>query len=159
MNTEDVWTAYARTVVDISPPGRATLRISPAPKGAVGSWPEGFRAEIFVITAWNPHSQPVDDSTNRVRQQALESELLRLEPWPAVGLDPNSEHREEGVAVSGLSEIEAITVGASYEQNAIFAWTPAAWRILSCVDGRREEAGWFLEERLPDLSRSPRFVG
>jgi hypothetical protein len=145
MNTEDVWTAYARTVVEISPPARATLRISPAPRGEVGSWPNGFRTEIFVITAWNPHSRLLDDNTNRVRQEALESELLRLEPWPAVGLDPNSEHREEGLAVSGLSEMEAITLGARYDQNAIFAWSPSAWRTLSCVDKRRDEAGWHLE--------------
>jgi len=68
-----------------------------------------------------------------------------LEIWPAIGLDPNSEYREEGVAVFGLSEMEAITLGARYDQNAIFAWTPAAWRILSCIDERREEAGWLLE--------------
>ena len=144
--SSDPWIAYARTIVEISPPGRATLRILPAPKGEVGSWPAGFRAEIFVITAWNPHSQPLDDNENRIRQAALESELAPLELWPAVGLDPDSEYREEGVAVSGLSEMEAITLGARYDQNAIFAWSPAAWPILSCLDKRREDSGWLLDE-------------
>jgi len=121
MSTEDPWIDYARTVVDISPPTQATFRITPAPKGQVGTWPSGFGAEIFVITAWNPHSQPLHDKENRLREEALESELRRFELWPAVGLDPNSEHREEGVAVFGLSEIDAINLGARYDQNAIFA--------------------------------------
>jgi hypothetical protein len=99
-----------------------------------------------VITAWNPHSQLLDDNENRVRQESLESELIRLELWPAVGLDPNSEYREEGVAISGLSEVEAISLGARYEQNAIFTWTPVAWSILSCIDKRREDSGWRLDE-------------
>jgi hypothetical protein len=145
MSSLDPWIAYARTVVEISPPGQATLRILPAPKGHVGRWPSGFRAEIFVITAWNPHSQPLDDNTNRIRQEALESELAPFELWPAVGLDPDSDYREEGVAVSGLSETCAINFGARYEQNAIFAWSPAAWRTLSCIDTREEEAGWIVE--------------
>jgi hypothetical protein len=146
MTPEDPWIAYARTIVEVAPPARATFRILPAPKGEVGTWPSGFRAEIFVITAWNPHSQLLDDNENRVRQESLESELIRLELWPAVGLDPNSEYREEGVAISGLSEVEAISLGARYEQNAIFTWTPVAWSILSCIDKRREDSGWRLDE-------------
>jgi hypothetical protein len=143
---EDPWIVYARTIVKISPPARATFRILPAPKGEVGTWPPGFGAEIFVITAWNPHSQPLDDNENRVRQEALEAELLRLELWPAVGLDPDSKYREEGVAVAGLSEMEAIALGARYDQNAIFLWTPVAWSILSCLDKRREDSGWLVDE-------------
>ena len=50
------------------------------------------------------------------------------------------------MAVSGLSEQKALTLGARYEQNAIFAWTPAAWRILSCSDKRQVEVGWLLGE-------------
>jgi hypothetical protein len=153
MNTEEAWAAYARTVVEISPRAQATLRIFPAPKGEVGAWPLGFEAEIFVITAWNPHSRPLDNKINRVRQEALETELLSLEHYPAVGLDPSSDYREEGVAVSGLSEVEAINLGARYNQNAIFAWTPTAWRILSCVDERREESGWLVVE--PGAGVSP----
>jgi len=146
MTPEDPWIAYARTIVEISPPTRATFQIIPAPRGEVGAWPSGFRAEIFVITAWNPHSQPLHDNENRVRQEALESELLRLELWPAVGLDPNSKYREEGVAVSGLPELEAIALCARYDQNAIFTWTPVAWSILSCTDKRRQDSGWRLDE-------------
>jgi hypothetical protein len=147
MTPEDPWIAYARTIVEIAPPARAPFRILPAPKGQVGTWPAGLGAEIFVITAWNPHSQPLDDNENRLRQATLESELRRLELWPAVGLDPHSEYREEGVAVSGLSEMEAVTLAARYDQNAIFSWTPAAWSILSCLDKRREDSGWLLEEQ------------
>jgi hypothetical protein len=129
MTPEDPWIAYARTIVEVAPPARATFRILPAPKGEVGTWPSGFRAEIFVITAWNPHSQLLDDNENRVRQESLDSE-----------------YREEGVAISGLSEVEAISLGARYEQNAIFTWTPVAWSILSCIDKRREDSGWRLDE-------------
>jgi Protein of unknown function (DUF3293) len=143
---EDVWNAYARTIVEICPPSQPVLQVSPAPNGQVGVWPSGLGDEIFVITAWNPRSEVLDADTNRSRQVALEADLIGLEFWPAAGLDPNSDYREEGVAVSGLAEVDAIALGARYEQNAIFAWTPDAWRILSCDGTTRVELGWFVEQ-------------
>ncbi len=145
---EALWTCYTKTIVEVMPPGTATFRICRAPLGEVGEWPPMFTAPIFVITAWNPASHRIPPDANRERQEALETDLRQLaevQLWPSVGLDPDSEYREEGVAVSGLSEEEAIRLGARYDQNAIFAWTPETWAVVSCLDKRCHEAGWFLE--------------
>ena len=150
MNVDDLWISYAKTIVHVMPPGEPVLRISPAPRGEVGEWPHTFKAPMYVITAWNPASERLVESANRERQEALDAELrqLTLELWPAVGLDPDSSYREEGVAVSGLTKEQAITLGARHGQNAIFAWTPTAWRTLSCIDERRHEAGWRLGRKI-----------
>jgi len=141
------WGAYAKAVVDIDPPGRAGFRISPRPKGEVGLWPPWLSAPLFVITAWNPGTDRPKDTVNRARQGSLEADLAQLgvDMWPAVGWDPDTHHREESVAVSGLSEEDAIEIGSLHGQDAIFGWTRTAWLILSCVDTRRHEGGWFLE--------------
>jgi hypothetical protein len=141
------WTAYTKAVVDIDPPGRTGLRISPRPKGEVGLWPNWLRAPLFVITAWNPGPNRLEIELNRARQRSLEADLARLgvTVWPAVGWDIDTQHREESVAVSGLSEEDAIELGTLYGQDAIFGWTPTAWHILSCVDESHRELGWLLE--------------
>ncbi|MGP0032900.1 MAG: DUF3293 domain-containing protein [Acidimicrobiales bacterium] len=147
MDSDTLWAEYAKTIVEIALPGAGGLRIHPAPRGTVGIWPAVFSAPIFVMTAWDPGADRLSVRANRERQATLEGELHQrsVELWSAVGWDPDSEHREEGVAVSGLSEEEATTIGARYGQHAIFRWTPAAWLILSCVDVRRHEAGWSIE--------------
>ena len=62
--------------------------------------------------------------------------------WWAVGFDPVSGHREEGVAVRRIREAEALALGARYGQDAIFAWTPQEWAIVACDGGRRVVSGW-----------------
>ena len=147
MDDDDLWVSYAKTIVDVMPPGEAALRITPAPKGEVGTWPVRFTPPVFVITAWDPGVDRPEVAVNRERQRALEADLRQFtaELWPAVGLDPDSKHYEEGVAVSGIPEEDAIRLGSRYGQNAIFAWTPTAWMILSCVDARHHESGWIVE--------------
>jgi len=99
------------------------------------------------MTAFDPGGERLSVKTNRERQEALEDDLgkLSLKRWPTVGWDAQSGHREEGVAVAALLEGEAISLGARYGQEAIFAWTPTAWVTLSCTDERRREAGWTLQ--------------
>ena len=53
-----------------------------------------------------------------------------------------SGHREEGVAVVGVSEADAVALGARYRQDAVFAWTPAEWTVVACAGGRRVASGW-----------------
>ncbi|MFG2425930.1 DUF3293 domain-containing protein [Streptomyces sp. NPDC048448] len=62
--------------------------------------------------------------------------------WPAAGGDPDGVHIEKSAAVVGLSEAEARELGRSLGQDAVFAWTPSTWRLLSCVDSRVDECGW-----------------
>jgi len=148
VSLDDAWTAYVRTIVDIGSPDRRLFRIVPAPQHDVGVWPQQFNGPVFVLTAWDPGVARYDIDTNRAHQKSLESDLrcLTMETWPAVGWTEYSDHREEGVAAAGLSEEDAVALGARYGQNAIFAWTPTAWLVVSCVDDRRHEAGWRLFE-------------
>jgi hypothetical protein len=66
--------------------------------------------------------------------------------WTAVGVDPVTGHREEGVAVSGVGEADVLTLGAHYDQEAVFAWTPQVWAIVACDGSRRLALGWSVEE-------------
>jgi len=99
---------------------------------------------VHILTAWDPGFDRPGDQTNRLRQAALEAHLRPLVAalWPAVGVDPVSGHREEGVAVRGIREPDALALGARYGQDAIFAWTPEEWTVVACTGGRRVVSGW-----------------
>ena len=62
-----------------------------------------------------------------MRQAALEADLalLSVPLLAAVGVDPATGRREEGVAVRGLPEAEVLALGVRYGQDAVFAWTPS----------------------------------
>ncbi|GIH71241.1 DUF3293 domain-containing protein [Sphaerimonospora thailandensis] len=51
-------------------------------------------------------------------------------------------HVEPSAAIVGLDDDAARYLGRRYGQDAIFAWDPAAWRLLSCTDDRTETCGW-----------------
>ncbi len=144
--SEEVWSAYMKTVVDFALPAQIAFTVSPAPRGTVGDWPGGVGAPVFVLTAWNPGSERPGEEANRSRQEKLETEFRErgLEVWSTIGRDPESDYFEVGIAVCGLTEDEALAIGVRYGQDAIFSWTPTAWLILSCVDTHRHESGWFI---------------
>lgn len=146
MTIDSAWANYAKTILEFIPLDREAFMIHPAPRGVTGEWPTGFRAPVYILTAWNPGSERPGESVNRARQEALESEGRQrgFEMCHTIGRDPDSSHFEEGVAVSGLSEHEAIIFGARYGQAAIFSWTPEELTVLSCVDERRHQAGWLI---------------
>jgi hypothetical protein len=144
--TDENWSSYDRAVVDLAAPGRPLLRLVPDRPGAVGVWPDDADSPVIVVTAWNPDSElrPMDD--NRMADMALVAELDRrgLRHWPATGRDPEAHHHEDGVAVFGLTEAEGVAFGRRYGQAAVYVWTPEAWEIVSCTDGRRHVHGWRL---------------
>jgi hypothetical protein len=146
----DPWEAYARTVVEVVLPGGAVL-IRTATAGIVGQWPFPSPEAVFILTAWDPGAERPSTEENRMRQSALVEDLRRWSDtmWPALGVDPLSAHREEGVAVSGLSAADAVALGARYRQDAIFVWTPEEWEILACAGGRRLASGWSLTGPVP----------
>ncbi|MHB8328198.1 MAG: DUF3293 domain-containing protein [Acidimicrobiales bacterium] len=156
MSNESSWASYTRAFVEFFPPDRAPFRVFPAPKGITGNWVSGLDGPIYVITAWNPGTERPGVDTNRARQKSLEADLRerQLEVWPAVGCDPDSPHREESAATSGLSELDAVALGVHYGQDAIFSWTPEVWTVVSCVDARRHKAGWLLESLPPARGRA-----
>ncbi len=144
VSPEDPWAAYARTVVEIRRPGEADIVVRPAPPGRSGAWPWETSLPVHILTAWDPGEERPGDQENRVQQAALEADLRHVthDLWSAVGVDPLSGHREEGVAVSGVTHAVARVLGARYRQDAIFVWTPDAWVISACNGGRRVVLGW-----------------
>ena len=114
------WMAYRRCVIEVSPPGAATVRFRlEGPR----SPPPSFPASTFaVITAWNPGGeQRPDERVNRRANERLAAHLdARLaERWPAANA-PGSRWREESFAVLGLDLDEAWRLGEAFQQRAIF---------------------------------------
>jgi hypothetical protein len=149
---DDPWAGYARTFVQLARVGEPDLIVRGASSGAWGGWPWGSPEPVHILTAWDPGTELLCEQDNREREAALEAELQRLGPtdwWPAVGVDPESGRREEGVAVRGLAERVVRQVGARYDQDAIFSWTPREWAIVACVGERRVVLGWSTAEGGP----------
>jgi hypothetical protein len=145
LRPDDPWASYARTVVVIVRAGTSNLVVEAAPPGAAGVWPWAGDHAVHVLTAWDPGETRRPEQENRAQLEALEAELGELGPdelWNAVGVDPVSGHREEGVAVRGLTLEAVLGLGARYGQDAVFEWTPPAWAVVACRGGRRHDFGW-----------------
>jgi hypothetical protein len=147
---EDPWASYERTVVEILRPGGRILRVRSVPDANTDtdtdSWPFPDWRPVHLLTAWDPGRERPGRDVNRVREAALEADLalLSVPLLAAVGVDPATGRREEGVAVRGLPEGEARALGVRYGQDAIFAWTPTEWVIVACRGDRRLVSGWSL---------------
>jgi hypothetical protein len=143
---EDPWASYERTVVEILHPGGGILRVRSAPVADEARWPWPDGQPVHLLTAWDPGLERPGREVNRARQAALEADLalLSVPLLAAVGVDPATGRREEGVAVRGLPEADALALGVRYGQDAVFAWTPTAWAIVACRGERRLTSGWSL---------------
>jgi uncharacterized protein DUF3293 len=141
---DDPWSAYARTVVEISPPDRDRIVVRAAAPDRCGAWPWTFEGPLHVLTAWNPGTDRPTLAENRLRQSRLEAELRpgAAVLWTARGWDPVTGEHDEGVAVTGLSEEAVLGLGAHYGQDAVFSWSPREWAIVACAGGRRVASGW-----------------
>jgi hypothetical protein len=143
--------SYGQTVVEILRPGQRSLTVRSAPEFDEASWPWPTAEAVHILTAWDPGAERPGRDRNRARQAALEDELglLAVPRWATVGSDAATGRREEGVAVRGVPESEVRALGARYGQDAIFTWTPGAWAIVACGDGRRLSSGWSLVRPAP----------
>lgn len=98
------------------------------------------------MTAQNP-GRALSDEDNADRQLellAVVKAMPEVDAWPALGGDPTWVHTEESVAVVGLSDEEAVALARRFDQDAIFAWTPGQWWLLSCRSDHREAYGYEL---------------
>ena len=83
----------------------------------------GCRSAAF-ITAWNPFSQPTDDTENSRLQALLETELLVVSTalFAGMGEDPSGQWPgEKSTLALGLSLTSAKSIGTRFKQNA-FVW-------------------------------------
>ncbi|WP_217568123.1 DUF3293 domain-containing protein [Streptomyces sp. GbtcB7] len=139
------WELYRHAVVDIHFHDR-TVRVEPrSPGTAEGSFPEpAGNTALHVITAWNPRGHTASAEYNAHAQSLLIDELnrQRLTWWPAAGGDARGTHVEESVAVTGMSDSAARELGRRFGQDAIFTWTPDAWRVSSCDGDTAAVSGW-----------------
>ena len=156
MATEKDWASYGRAVIDFAPPGRPPFRLVPEAPGVTGVWPLELMAPVLIVTAWNPDSIILPVADNRARNQLLVAELDRrgLIFWPAVGRDPDTDHHEDGFAISGLTPAEGVTLGLRHGQAAVFVWTPVAIAVVSCRDDRHHSSGWRLGD-IPSNTGGP----
>ncbi|MFB6955792.1 DUF3293 domain-containing protein [Streptomyces sp. NPDC056309] len=143
------WDLYRTAVADIRFEDR-TVRVEPRPRGtAEGLFLEpAGSATVHVITAWNPRGRTASAEDNARAQGLLLDEIRRrgLTWWPAEGGDACGTHREESIAVVGLSDTTARELGHRFGQDAIFAWTPDAWRVLACDSEAAAVSGWAASE-------------
>jgi hypothetical protein len=148
------WDAYVEAVVRIETPGGVRWLKPDSIFRTEGRYPDPDGRPIYVLTAHNPAGQLASDEANAAAQTRLES-LLRargLTWWPADGGDPYWTHVEAGVALVGVAEAEAIALGAEFKQDAIFVFSTANRRVVSCTDAWVETTGWSCE---PDPGSTP----
>jgi hypothetical protein len=138
------WDAYTSSVVRIEAPA-GVIWLRPAPVTRTdGQYPDPAGRPISVITAHNPAGRLASGEANTAAQTRLESRLRQrgLTWWPAAGGDPPWAHVEASVALIGIPEADAVALGAEFKQDAIFVFTPAGRRIVSCTDDRVVTTGW-----------------
>ncbi|MEV5332734.1 DUF3293 domain-containing protein [Streptomyces werraensis] len=83
------------------------------------------------------------------RLQACLPDTAVAQPIGQVGGDVSGTHQEESVAVAGLSDAAARALGRRFGQDALFAWTPDASRVLACDNGAVAASGWAASVRAP----------
>ena len=149
---DERWRAYSDAHVRIDHPDVGTLEVQPDPSGRTsGTFPEAQDRTIHIMTAHNP-GRSFDKLTNDDRQRRLVARLAKVPNvtvWPAVGGDPTWEHTEESVAVSGLTDSEALELAQDFDQEAIFVWTATSWTVRSATSDRRQTTGWRLVHAAP----------
>lgn len=141
------WSHYLDAVVDIAFAAHG-IRVTPgAQDGALGlPYPLKGAHTIHIVTAFNPGGRQAPAHANlRAQHELLQTIGLRgLQSWPAVGGDPAGTHAEISAAVVGLDDAEARALGRRFGQDAVFAWSPASWRLLACADAAHDTVttGW-----------------
>jgi hypothetical protein len=155
--SDDRWASYRRTVVEIAWPAAGRLWVRSAPEPDPATWPWPTEHPVHILTAWDPGSERPGEEANRARQASLQADLQRLAlPFVlAVGVDPATGRREEGVAVRDAAEAAMVDLAASYGQDGLFGWTPQEWAIVGCGDGRRLTSGWSIVQAEPGFPYSP----
>ncbi|MER7842183.1 DUF3293 domain-containing protein [Streptomyces sp. NPDC096040] len=141
------WANYRRAVVDIAFPAYS-IRVAPGPSDGVSDlpYPLGRAHTIHIVTAFNPRGRNTAVRANLRAQHELVRilDLRGLRWWPAVGGDAAGTHGEISAAVVGMDDAQARALGRQFGQDAVFAWSPASWRLLGCAEATHDTVvtGW-----------------
>jgi len=96
---------------------------------------------FVVITAFNPRGISINEDQNEARQEQLEVRMMdqRIPYLRCDGLDPDSDHRERGIAVH-MDRPTAHDLGVEFEQSAMY-WFDGSrfWLVPVLARGRRSE--------------------
>jgi hypothetical protein len=119
------WSAYATSEVHVDVAGRRLTASELAQR---------LRDTVYAITAWNPMSVPTDPDRNALANHALEVALVHAGAtiWPAVGAAEDGTWSEEGFAVTGITQEEALRLGRRFAQLAIFRARDGELVVLEC---------------------------
>ena len=122
MSNDDLFQAYEETTIDIIQSENQLKDLG---------W-----NEYFVITAWNPFSEPLSLDENRRRNSELEKDLLELRAdlLKAIGRSDDWKWFEESFAVRNINLREIVQMAVKYQQNALFQITTEGRKVISCID-------------------------
>jgi len=139
------WDDYRAAVVSLKIYGEDAVVGPHEIFGEAGvEFPNPTGATVHILTADNPNGQIQSDEANRAAYEALLDALSEraLDVSPAAGHDVEGTHVEASVAVTGLTDDEAIRLGRQFGQEAIFAWRLDSWDLIRCSDGSIESRDW-----------------
>jgi hypothetical protein len=134
---------YTRAVLHVPDLDGHLLVLRPRPaRQVVGTFP--FDAPVHVVTAHNPGAERPGPAENDARQALLEADLdaRGLQHWRTVAGAEDGSHAEEGALVAGLSDDDAVALGTTWGQDAVFRWSATAWTVLACDETPSVELGW-----------------
>jgi hypothetical protein len=130
--------AYVRTEYRVEDSGFSFTMHVDEPSAPLRACHAAFAVHCSAfITAWNPRSEAVPRSVNEAAMSRLERELesLHLRWLRGEGVDPVGEWPgEPSVLVLGLDQVAAITLGRTFEQNAVVcAAADGIARLVLCL--------------------------
>lgn len=154
------WESYRSAIVTLPATSSWTRHeLAPRPEGEIeGEFP--FAGTVHIVTAYNPGTE-LDAFTNAGADAALLDYVLRLGLvfFRVVGSDAEHGGRvEPGFGIVGLDRGDALDIGRTFGQDAIYEWRADALEILACAEdddpaqGERSTHGWSWT-RVPEARR------
>jgi hypothetical protein len=133
---EERMAQYARTIIKIDGPASQAIVLGP---GEAVPPELAELLPLYVISAWNPGSKRLADDPNASANALLRERIEGLGGAPilhAAGHDPDpgANYHEDGFAVAGISQEQAVTLDRQFSQDAIFEITAPGHRVVPCFD-------------------------